>query len=393
MPTEIKIFVSAGEISGDQRAAEVIRDLRLHCGNISLSIRGLGGAELEKSGVDLIEDSRLVAGVMGFTELLGHRPSIFNAYRRLKHALISWRPDVVFLVDFPEFNMRLAKQAHRLGIPVYYYVPPKVWASREYRIHSLGTYCTEIGAIFPFEPPFYQKRGISNITYVGHPFVESIKERSFSDNNLDYHSLGLSKEERLLVLMAGSRAAELRRHVPILYELVNDESFKKLGLSPIWIMPSKSKATELTALLRTISLDYQPVIYTGPPYDIMRAAEFGILKSGTCNLEAAFCGLPLLCFYKASPLSAWIVKNMIKISEVSLVNIVRPGTIVEFLQDRCTAANLLDYLFTLFGDSHLLQKLKADLALVRNEFNTNNNQQAAEIVAKKLLSLASIPNQ
>lgn len=389
-PSPMRVLLVCGEVSGDQRGAEVVEELfRL---KPDIEIRAMGGANLATMAVPLVVDSREVAGVMGFVEVLGYLPRLVTAFRRLCRELEEWKPDCLVLVDYPDFNLRLAKVACRYNVPVYYYVPPKVWAWRVSRVAQLEKYTSRIGVIFPFEPDFYARHGVSKVTYVGHPFVRDLAEPTTSKEEL-FEDIGLDTARPVLLILAGSRKAELQRHIEPLVHVVQDDFVRQCGFQPVWVLPSEPLAKLVREQLKTLAVDYEPLIHIGSAVDLMYYADFGLCKSGTCNLEAAFCGMPLLCFYRASPLSAWIVRNWIKIKEVSLVNIVRPGTIREFLQERCTGAALLGYMKEIWKDPAKRNALREGLLEVREAFKGSSNDSAAYIVASEILEVANTKPQ
>jgi lipid-A-disaccharide synthase len=384
-PHRLRVLIVCGEVSGDQRAAEVVEELfRLHH---DVEIRAMGGANLARLGVPLVVDSREVAGVMGFVEVLGYLPRLLTAFRRVCREIREWKPDCVVLVDYPDFNLRLAKVACRYDVPVYYYVPPKVWAWRVSRVAQLESYTSRIGVLFPFEPEFYARHGVSKVTYVGHPFVRDLGGARTSKDEL-FARIGLDTSRPVLLILAGSRKAELERHMEPLAHVVKDDFVQQQGFQTVWVLPSDRLAQFVRSELQTLVPAHNPIIHVGSAVELMYYADFGLCKSGTCNLEAAFCGMPLLCFYRASPLSAWIVRNWIKIKEVSLVNIVRPGTIREFLQEQCTGAAMLDYLKEVWKEPARMESLRTGLFAVREAFQSSSRDSAACIVASEILELA-----
>jgi lipid-A-disaccharide synthase len=242
-----------------------------------------------------------------------------------------WRPDLVILVDFPDFNLRLARVARDEGIATLYYIPPKVWAWRSKRIKAFRHTIDRIAAIFPFEPSFHANRSYRHTHYVGHPFVERFRDISRNPDlfRSDHH---IPARAPIVALLPGSRRAEIARHWEIQRDAFEKLSARYPDLHGVCVVPTE----ELASRLRASSPSERLTITVGNSDAVLAHASVGVLKSGTCTLEAAFVGLPFVCVYRASPLSAFLARLLVSISEVSLVNIVRPQTVRELLQRECT---------------------------------------------------------
>jgi lipid-A-disaccharide synthase len=330
----LRIVVSAGEYSGDQRAASVVAALQKLIPDIT--IRGMGGESLRALGVDTIVDSDRSGSVMGFGELVGSFGKIYSAFSQMKELLRDWRPDLLLLVDYPDFNIRLAKAAKSRAIPVYYYIPPKVWAWRSWRVNDLRRYVDRTAVIFPFEKEFHQDRGYGGSVYVGHPFLDELPFLPDVRQKL-FNRLGLNPTHKSIAIFPGSRTPELKRNVPVAFDAFCRLRGEHPEVQGIVVAPSERRRDQIQD---SFSLPKGCVLSVGNSLEVLQAVDAGILKSGTCNLEAAFYQVPFICFYKASPLTAFVVKRFLSISEVSLVNIIRPHTIPEFLQENATAENL-----------------------------------------------------
>lgn len=332
----------------------------------------MAGPRMREEGVEAVVAAETVGGVMGFSELGGRLRALLGGYRTMTRLIRKWRPHLVILVDFPDFNMRLARVARDEGIATFYYIPPKVWAWRSKRVKAFRSSLDAIAAIFPFEPAFHEKRGYHRTVYVGHPFVER-----FSSEQLELRESGEASspieeggrpepvEGALLVLMPGSRRAEVLRHWK-----VQQDAFERLKrrfptLRAIAVVPSE----ELATLIRAKASRSAITIQVGGAEEVMRRATVGILKSGTCTLEAAFLGLPFACIYRASPLSAFLAKRLVEISEVSLVNIVRPGTVREFLQERCTGELIAEEVTRILEDKSYRSEMLGGFSAVRGAFD------------------------
>jgi len=368
--TPLNILICAGEVSGDQRAAELVAALRRMVPDAR--IRGMAGPRMREEGVEAVVAAESVGGVMGFLELGGRLRALIGAYRLMARTIREWRPDIVILVDFPDFNLRLARVARDDGIATLYYIPPKVWAWRSKRVKAFRNTLDAIAAIFPFEPAFHAKRGYHRTVYVGHPFIELPDEGK--DHGLADKPIPKSNDEPLLALLPGSRRSEVLRHWKVQLEAFDRLRVRYPNLQAIAVVPSE----ELAALLRDKIPHEGLNIQVGGSEEVMRRATVGILKSGTCTLEAAFWNLPFVCIYKASPVSAFLARRLVEITEVSLVNIVRPSTVKELLQERCTSELVTREVVKILEDTRYKEEMLEGFAAVRTTFSQRRGESKIE---------------
>lgn len=337
MATDFKIVVSAGELSGDQHLAQVIRQLKARLPQAQ--VKGMGGRHLRDAGVETIVDSEQSGGLMGFLEVFKKLPSILDARKKMNALLRDWKPDLLIVVDYPDFNLRLSKQAKSLGIKVLYFIPPKVWAWRQKRASALGAYTDYIACIFPHEKKFLEERGVRHSIYVGHPFSGHDRFTSPPSQSREEicRVLGLDPIKPLLIFLPGSRAREIRSHMAtVLVGLRRAKATIPDLQCIISIAPTISRSS-----LESIHESW--IAYSDiSSIDLMKVADFGIIKSGTSTLEATFVHLPFVCVYKATKAAAAIVKALTTIKIFSLPNIIQPDTIVELIQDRCTPEAVAD---------------------------------------------------
>jgi subfamily B ATP-binding cassette protein MsbA len=303
-----------------------------------------------------------------------------------------WRPDLVILVDFPDFNLRLARVARDEGIATLYYIPPKVWAWRSKRIKAFRHTIDRIAAIFPFEPSFHANRSYRHTHYVGHPFVERFREIP-RNHELFRSTHDLPAAAPIVALLPGSRRAEIARHWDVQREAFAKLSARYPDLWGVCVVPTE----ELASKLRSSSSVERLRITVGNSDAVLAHATVGVLKSGTCTLEAAFIGLPFVCIYRASPLSGFLARLLVSISEVSLVNIVRPHTVRELLQRHCTPEAIVAEVSRILDDSEYRTSMNAALEAVRHSFErppiTENGTlreplPAADEVARLVLQVA-----
>ena len=364
MPPLLRIAISCGELSGDEHAAKVVGMLRERCS--LLEIQGMGGRHLRNAGVTTVIDSEKSASVMGFGDVAKSIFKIRKAFSTLAELLKTWKPDLLVVVDYPDFNLRLAKKAHSLGIPVLYFIPPKVWAWRENRVHALKRYTNHLAVIFPHEVEFYRSRGLSEVTFVGHPFVDAstLKIPSDEERARLRESFSIPPNAPMLALLPGSRPGEIRRHL--------DRSLQAVELL-LKRFPNLKTVIPIAPSLGAdaLSPDHQrnsSVLFTHEnSLDVMKAADVGLLKSGTSNLQAAFLGLPFGMFYNASPLSEWIVRHFVHVKEFSPVNIIHPGTVKELVQEQSSPEALACYIGSLLESAEKRMEIKGSLLSLAGE--------------------------
>lgn len=321
-----RVAISAGELSGDEHAAYLVQALRLLSPRVE--VRGMGAGNLRASGVDIIVDAEKSGSVMGFAPVVRAFGSVFSALSAMKKLLLEWKPDILVLVDYPDFNLRLARYAKTLGIRVFYFIPPKLWAWRTGRIKLFHRYVDVVGLIFPFEKEFFRSRGYHRAYFVGHPYADTLANESWDPGEkarfLAAHSLDPARP--VLAILPGSRWFEIERHLPAALEVARriQRSHPELQCA-LAVAP----AINTERLRSRLPPELKVTIVEGGALTLMRAATAGLLKSGTSNLQAAFIGLPAMMFYTAPRVSEFIVRNFVKLKEYSLPNIIRPHTVKE----------------------------------------------------------------
>lgn len=377
-----KIAISAGEVSGDLRGATLITALHQQAAIMGRQciVRGMGGDALKHAGTEIVIDYRRTGAVMGVLDVLKRLPSIFADLSSMRKLLTTWRPDVLILVDYPGFNLRLAKAAHKLGIPILYFIPPKVWAWKAGRVKLFQKYVDRVCSIFPFEPPFFSERGYEQVRFVGHPFTEEI---SYSQRKSE------KSLHKIVALLPGSRRGEIMRHMSVALEALTElhqRHSEIRGIIPITSDEHKDLILSLCKLPDWITLTRENSL------EIMGKADVGLLKSGTCNLEAAFLGLPFICFYKTNFINAEIGRRVIKVKDLSMVNILRPGSIPEYLQENAKPKEIAKHLEELLYNDTLRTTMTENLKMVVTSLHAPQDQDsrltAADRTALEVLALA-----
>jgi len=366
-----KIAFSVGEPSGDEHAARVARALLK---GPPPELRGMGGRAMRAAGVETVVDCEKHGSLMGFSEVLLSASDVWQTWKAMRNLLRDWRPDVLVLVDYADFNLRLARVAHELGIRVLYYITPQLWAWRSGRSRNFERFVDRAAVIFPFERPFFEKLGYKRATHVGHPFSDILEreEDAAIERQLRTAFLqeqGLSPERKLISLFPGSRKGEVRRHIEVslkaceIFQAQHPEVQLALGLAPAVAPLVREEANARNA---------KPLLFEGKSLDLLRFSDAALLKSGTSNLQAAFYGTPFSMFFKASRLSEFIVTNFVGIKQYSIVNIIRQGTVTELLQDAASPEALAKEMESLLFDERRRSELQRTLREVRDSLKSHD---------------------
>jgi lipid-A-disaccharide synthase len=357
------IMLSAGEASGDLHGATMCRALRAL--DPGLRLIGMGGPRMAAAGVEILVDPTAHAA-MGTNEALGRVPGLYRAYKLLVTRLREARPMAMVLIDFPEFNLRLARQARRAGIPVVYFIPPQLWAWRRGRIRQMARRVTRVLAAFPFEKTLYEEAGVP-VEFVGHPLLDVVP--SNLDRAKARERLGVGERQALVGLLPGSRRQEVDRLLPPMLDAAarlgaDGRRYFVLGLAE-----SVDRGHVDAHLRRASDAGGPPVeVVEGLTYEVMAASDAVLIASGTATLEAALLGAPMVVCYRVSRLSEVVVRLLKRSAWISLPNIVAGrGVVPEILQDQVTGARLAREAERLLVDSVASTAQRAAFKEVRSK--------------------------
>jgi lipid-A-disaccharide synthase len=372
------VLIVTGEASGDLHGANLIRAAREL--EPTLQFFGVGGSRMAAAGCEILVRGEEIA-VMGLVEIIGHFPVIRRAFKRIKALLQGpLRPDALVLIDFPEFNLRLAKAAKQAGVPVLYYVSPQVWAWRRGRVKKIAAVVDRLAAIFPFEPELYQGLDIQ-VEYVGHPLLDEFHVSTERGAYLE--ALGIDPARPVVGIFPGSRRNELRYNFAVMLEaaaLVMQRQPDTLYLLPV--APSFSRH-DLEGLLA--DRDLPVTLVEGNIYDAANACDAVLAVSGTVTLQVALVGTPLAIVYKMAPLTYAIGRRLVKVPYIGLANIVAgEGVAREFIQEQATPASLAEEIVRMLTDQDYARQVRLGLSKVRARLG---NPGCSGRVAELLLSL------
>lgn len=358
------ILIIAGEASGDARAAELVKAVRER--DLDIRFFGIGGERMRQQGVETLVDSRLMA-VVGLIEVLAHFPTIYGALRKMRRLLREQRPDLLILVDYPDFNLRLAKTARALGIRVLYYISPQIWAWRQQRVHRIRELVDQMAVVFPFEEPFYQEAGVP-VRFVGHPLVDEVC--SPLDRSGACKEFSLDPHRKVLGLFPGSRRSELKRLMPLLLDAAAELHKRHPDLQ--FILPRAGSLLESDLQPYLADMDIPLKLVYGRSYDVMAACDAIITASGTATLEIALMEVPLAVIYRIAPLSYAIMRRLIKVEHIALCNIVAGERLAEeLIQHDATTGNICTAAERLLYDAGQNAKMRKELKKVRERLGSS----------------------
>jgi lipid-A-disaccharide synthase len=369
------IFISAGEASGEHYgallAAAIQQQLALK--GKTAELFGMGGERMQAAGVERIVRSEDVS-VMGLTEVLAHLPRIYGEFRKLKKAIRARRPDVAVLIDFPDFHFRLAREFHRLGIPVIYFVSPQLWAWKKYRIRLVQKYVRKMLVIFPFEEAFYKEHGVE-AEFVGHPLAQmprpAITREQFAQEN------ALDPTRTWIGILPGSRPHEIRDHLPTMLDAARRLAIARAQKLEFVVPLAPTLDTAQRAEVHRMIQNFATGL-TVRLVEEARAALFharaSMVASGTATVEAALIGNPFVVVYRVSALTYAIAKRVVKVPHVAMANLIAGKRVVpELIQNDFTAANIVQQLDLLLPDGPARESMIKDLRAIRKALNAHQD--------------------
>jgi len=367
----LRVFISAGEASGDRHAAGLVRALRRRVP--SLEVRGLGGPALAAEGMERLAQIDELAA-LGFSEVIRRLPFFIRLMSRVTAEIESWKPHVVIPVDYPGFNLRLARRARARGVPVVYYIAPQVWAWRPERRPGIARAVDHLLVVFPFEEPLFREAGIKT-TFVGHPLLDaglSLTREAVREQ------LGLSEGEKLLALLPGSRVQEIEANLPVLVE----------GVAAVNARVVVSRAPAVSDAVYAVATTNGLAFWEGSAGDLAGAADAALVASGTATLETGLRGTPLAVVYRTGSLNWHLARALVKIRTIGLVNIAAGGQRVpELLQDQFTPLHVAEVANRLLFDPNEAREQRAYLAQLAEKLG---GQGAADRAAEAVLETIGV---
>lgn len=370
-------MIVAGEASGDLYGADLVKKARVL--DPGLSFFGIGGVRMRAAGVETLIDSAAIA-VIGLVEIVKHCPAITGAYLKLKRILHTTPPDLLILIDYPGFNLRLAKAARQAGVKVLYYISPKVWAWKAGRIKTIAASVERMAVIFPFEVSLYEKAGVP-VTFVGNPLLDLVHVSS--NRAAAAASFNLDPSRKIVGLFPGSRHNEIEKLLPVIISAAAVLKEKFPDVQFILPLASTLRSDDIMPQLTAAKLDV--TITRERIYDVIRACDAVISVSGTVTLEIALVGTPMVIIYKLAPLTWHLARRLVKIAHVGLCNIVAGERIVpELLQDEASPERIAAEISHFLEDPEYRRSVREKLLAVRESLGEAG---AADRVARLALEI------
>ncbi|MGR6034559.1 MAG: lipid-A-disaccharide synthase [Candidatus Nitrosoglobus sp.] len=371
------VAIVAGEASGDQHGAYLIREVNKLAPEVRFC--GIAGPHMRAAGAEALFDSSQLA-VMGLVEVISHFKDIYRALQKMRRFLKKGRPDLLILIDYPEFNLRLAKTAKTLGIKVLYYISPQVWAWRQHRVHKIGQSVDMMAVVLPFEVPFYEMAGIP-ARFVGHPLQHTVKSKFSRDEALI--KFGFDPHRKSLGLLPGSRRSEIKRLLPVLLDAAERIYLEEPEIQ--YLLPLAPMLTEadLAPFLKGCRLPLK--IISNCPYDVMAACDAMVAASGTVTLEAALMGVPLVVIYKMKLLSYWVGRLLVKVNYIALCNIIAGESVVpELIQQNASPERITKEVLSLLRDKERARMMQQKLRTIKDKLGTSTQGTIAELTIAML---------
>ena len=394
----IRIMFITGEASGDHHGATLVRAIREQRPRQKFEFFGAGGDEMRAAGVEIVKDIAEL-NLVGAEEFLGGFRRIWRAFYRLRDIAVERKPDLVIFIDYPDFNMRLAKKLKRLGFATLYYITPQVWAWRQHRVKALKRDFNRLLVILPFEKEFYERAGVP-VEFVGHPLMDSIKPETSLEEFCEKY--GLDKKRRIITLLPGSRRKEIKGNLPGIFAAVS-----KLGERDFQFVLPRASTVSMENLIdvakqfggriepatvhsgdryHVISLDgCRVTVLRGDSQNAIKHATLAVAASGTVVLETGVIGTPMIIVYKISKLNWGLFRWMIKVDNFGLVNLIAGREIVpELIQKDFTGNRLFNLIIEMVGDKSRLDRMRMELQSVREKLGTGASGRAARAILETI---------
>ena len=367
----MKYYIIAGEASGDLHGSNLVKSIMAK--DTNAVIHCWGGDLMQAAGAILIKHYRELA-FMGFLEVIKNLGTILKNLKFCKEDILKFNPDVVVLIDYPGFNLRIAKWAKARGIKVVYYISPQVWAWKENRVRSMKKCIDKMMVILPFEKDYFKTKWNWDVVYVGHPLTEAIEQFKINNQSLPKY------ERPIIALLPGSRKQEISIKLPIMLQIAS--LFKEYQF-----VIAKAPGIEASFYNHLIGSNENVSYVTNQTYQLLNQSVAALVTSGTATLETALFNVPQVVCYKGSRISYEIAKRVIKVPFISLVNLIMEKMVVkELIQDELNTNNLISELQEILPHGVKRSQILSDYAILRNKLQSN--QKASDVAASMIIEIA-----
>jgi lipid-A-disaccharide synthase len=371
------VAILAGEASGDQHGAKLVSAMQKK--TPSLFFCGMGGDALRRVGVRIVMEASELT-VVGITEVFGKIPAILKAMAKIKKLLVSLKPDLLILIDFPDFNLHIAAIAKKLDIPVLYYISPQIWAWRQGRVKRIRQLVDHMAVILPFEQCFYQEHDVP-VTFVGHPLLDANLPAVDPDLNAG------PNVPLVIGLVPGSRDIEIIRHLPVMLDSADILTERLAQVTFIISHAPSVERKQIQAVIDGHHLQAKVDVISDGVEKVFERCDAIVAASGTVTLQAAIYGIPMVIIYKVSPVSAWLGKALIRVPNVGLVNLVAGRELVpELLQENATGDNIAQAIQNMLKDVKKFNRIKHQLIALRSMLGGGGASERVADLALEMLT-------
>ncbi len=375
----MKYYIIAGEASGDLHASNLVAEIKKK--DKKAEFRGCGGDLMKAQGVELLKHYRTMA-YMGFVEVAVNLRKVLGNITLCKKDIVAYHPDVVILVDYPGFNLRIADFAHENGFKVVYYISPQIWAWKRRRVHKIKKSVDKMLVILPFEEEFYRRYGV-DVTFVGNPLLDELAKVGTGNRSIFLRRNSLGERREIIALLPGSRRQEVKRTLPVMIKVAShfpDYQFVIAGISSL----DKSLYKDIMGQSDVFFVENQT-------YELLQNSSAAMVTSGTATLETALFSIPEVVCYKATGFSYRLAKWMIKVKFISLVNLIMDREVVkELIQGDMNEDNLVKELDQLLHNGKRQRKLLEDYEELKDKLgNVGASEKAAGIICESVRKLST----
>ncbi len=374
------VMIVAGEASGDAHAAKLVCAIREALPAVRFEFFGAAGPKMRGAGVEAIVESDSLA-IVGLAEIGRALPMFLKAKSDLKRAASARKPDIVILVDFPDFNLKLAKSLKKLGFLVVYYISPQLWAWRKYRISSIRKYVDLLITILPFEKEWYSKRGVEHVEYVGNPLANKVRSSRPRGEFCSDH--GLDPSRPLVALLPGSRHKEIERILPMMLDAAAELTVKVPKAQFLIAAGSTRARQDIKTILANRVIEHPFKVVEQETYDALNASDVAAVTSGTATLEAGIVGTPMAIVYKSSAINYALLRPLISVEHFGLINLIAGERVAtELIQGELTPKSLAAELFRLL-EPVANAEMRSKLQKATDKLGAGGaSKRAAEVILK-----------
>jgi lipid-A-disaccharide synthase len=377
--TNNNLLIIAGEISGDLHGASLIKELKKL--NREINIYGIGGDKMQDAGMQITYHINRMA-FLGFVEVVRHIPFIKKVQKRLIELVKTKNINTAVLIDYPGFNLSIAKKLKRMNVKIVYYISPQIWAWGSGRINKIKKMVNKMLVVFPFEKRLYSDHNV-DVEFVGHPLLERLKEYEFLSKEKLFEKYNLDRNKEILLILPGSRDQEVRHLFP---EMIK-AAVKLAAEFNLQVITACSSNIDENLFNRITEVKGFKVV-KNDTYNLLKNSKFGIVKSGTSTLEAALFQLPIVIVYKTSTLTYWIGKGLIKVDQIGMANIICGERVVpELIQNQVREKTIYEECKRILADNRLYETIKSKFELIKEKLGTEGAS------AKAALSIYKIMNE